>query len=140
MVENEKFKRTFERFEKAFKKYKEIVKSKELFDFLNQELIIEIATKRFEYTFESMWKSLKEYFRKEGVDCPTPLKCFKEAFKAGFIEEKQQSIFIEMIEKRNRMVHIYDFEQVKDIYKFIKSDEVFSAIEGLYDKIKKENN
>lgn len=119
-----------------FGKYKEIIRSKELFDFLNEELIIEIATKRFEYTFESMWKSLKEYMRVEGVDCPTPLRCFKEAFKVGLIAENQENLFIEMIEKRNQIVHVYDLQHAKDIYKFIESDKVFSVIESLYKKLK----
>ena len=138
MAKTEKFTRTFDKFEKAFLKYKEIVKPKGLFDFLNQELIVEVTTKRFEYTFESLWKSLKEYLRGEGVDCPTPLKSFKESFKSGLIEESHEAVFIELIEKRNQIVHIYDLEQAGEIYKFIKSDKVFSAIESIYEKLKNE--
>ena len=55
----DKLEKSFSRFEKAFEKYEEILKSPHLFSFLNKELIIEIATKRFEYTYESMWKALK---------------------------------------------------------------------------------
>jgi len=139
MAKTEKYERTFEKFEKAFGKYKEIVKSKELFAFLNHELVVEVTTKRFEYTFESMWKVLKEYLRAEGVECPTPLKCFKEAFKAGLIDENHESVFIEMIEKRNQIVHVYDLEQAERIYKFIKSDNVFSTIETLHKKLKELN-
>jgi len=98
-------------------------------------LIIEIATKRFEYTFESLWKVLKEYFRAEGIDCSTPLKCFKEAFKSGLIDEEDEKIFIEMIEKRNQIVHIYDSDSAKLIYNFIKRLDVFKSIEKIYKKI-----
>lgn len=136
MAENKKFQRTFEKFKKAFSKYREIVNSPQLFDFLNEELIVEISTKRFEYTFEILWKTLKEYLRLEGIDCSTPLRCFKEAFKAGLIDEKYESIFIDMVEKRNEIVHVYDAEQAKDIYEFIKSDELFSAIEDVYEELK----
>jgi len=135
MAKTEKFRRTFEKFEKAFGKYKEIVKSKELFDFLSEELIIEVTTKRFEYTFESLWKVLKEYLRGEGIDAPTPLRCFKEAFKAGLIGETEEAVFIEMIERRNQIVHVYDLEYAREIYKFIKSENTFSAIESLYQKL-----
>lgn len=138
MAENKKFQRTFEKFEKAFSKYREIVNSPQLFDFLNEELIVEIGTKRFEYTFEILWKTLKEYLRLEGIDCSTPLRCFKEAFKAGLIDEKYEFIFIDMVEKRNEIVHVYDFAQAKDIYEFIKSDELFSAIEDVYEKLRSE--
>ena len=136
MAESEKLKRTFGKFEKAFSKYKEIIKFPQIFDFLNEELIVEITTKRFEYTFEVLWKTLKEYLRSEGVDCSTPLSCFKEAFKAGLIDEKYESIFIDMIEKRNQIVHVYDFDQAKNIYQFLKKEEVFSAIEDVFEKIK----
>lgn len=135
MEESEKFRRTFEKFKKAFKKYREIVTSKELFDSLKPEWLVEIATKRFEYTFESLWKTLKEYFRAEGLDCPTPLRCFKEAFRAGFIEEGHEKVFLEMIEKRHQIVHVYDFKKARAIYHFIGSRRVFEAIEGLYKKM-----
>ena len=136
MAQAEKFKRTFGKFEKAFNKYREIIRSPELFNFLSEELIIEVATKRFEYTFESMWQALKEYLRVEGIDCPTPLKCFKEIFKIGMIEENQESVFIDMIEKRNQMVHIYDLKRAQEIYEFIKTEAVFSAIQTVYNKLK----
>ena len=136
MAESEKLKRTFGKFEKAFSKYKEIIKFPQIFDFLNEELIVEITTKRFEYTFEVLWRILKEYLRSEGVDCSTPLSCFKEAFKAGLIDEKYEDIFIDMIEKRNQIVHVYDFDQAKNIYEFLKKEEVFSAIEDVFEKIK----
>ena len=136
MEKTEKLRRTFEKFEKAFNKFREIIESRHLFDFLSQELIVEVATKRFEYTFESMWKVLKEYLRREGLDCPTPLKCFKEAFKLGIISESDESLFLEMVEKRNLIVHIYDFTAAKAIYEFIKSKEVILAIKNVYDKLK----
>lgn len=136
MEKSEKFKRTFEKFEKAFKKLEEIIKQPSLFDFLNEELIIEVATKRFEYTFEALWKSLKEYLRTEGLIVTTPLQCFKESFKRGFIDEKYETILFEMIEKRNQIVHIYGFEEAKEIYQFIKKDEVYLAIEDIYKRLK----
>ena len=136
MERREKLKRTFEKFEKALDKFREIVGHPHLFDFLSGELIVEVSTKRFEYTFESMWKTLKEYLREEGVDCPTPLNAFKEAFKAGIIEEKYEDVFLEMIERRNQIVHVYDSEQAQVIYAFLKSDDVLSAIESVYKKIK----
>lgn len=136
MEKREKLQRTFEKFEKAFNKFKEITASPSLFDFLSEELIVEVATKRFEYTFESIWKVLKEFFRKEGVECSTPLSCFKEAFKAGIISDRNEEIFLTMIEKRNQIVHIYDVDEAKSIYEFIKDKNVFSAFEDIYEKIK----
>ncbi|MEA2082473.1 MAG: HI0074 family nucleotidyltransferase substrate-binding subunit [Elusimicrobiota bacterium] len=137
MAQDEKFKQTHERFKKAFDKYREIVKSSHLFNFLSEELIIEITTKRFEYTFESLWKTLKEKMRMEGVECSTPLKSFKEAFKAGLIDTSDEAVFIEMVEKRNQIVHIYDFEAAKLIYGFVKDEKVFSALERIFNRLSK---
>jgi nucleotidyltransferase substrate binding protein (TIGR01987 family) len=136
MEKGEKFRRTFEKFEKAFKKFEEIINQPSLFDFLTEELIIEITTKRFEYTFEALWKTLKEYLRIEGLISTTPLQCFKESFKRGFVEEKYEKIFFEMVEKRNQIVHIYGFEEAKDIYQFIKQDEIYLAIKSVYQRLK----
>jgi len=41
-----------------------------------------------------------------------------------------------MIEKRNQIVHVYDFDQAKNIYQFLKKEEVFLAIEDVFEKIK----
>lgn len=136
MEKGEKFQRTFEKFEKAFKKFEEIIRQSSLFDFLSEELIIEVATKRFEYTFEALWKSLKEYLRAEGLVCSTPLQCFKEAFKRGLIEEKYEALFFEMVDKRNQIVHIYGLEEAKGIYQFIKKDEIYLSINSVYQRLK----
>ncbi len=136
MAKTEKFKRIFTKFEKAFSKYEEIIKSEELFEYLSEELIIGISTKRFEYTFESLWHSLKAYLKAEGVEATTPLRCFKEAFKLGLIKQEDEDIFVDMIEKRNQIVHIYDFDQAKEIYQFVKKPEVYRAIKSLYNKLK----
>lgn len=47
-----------------------------------------------------------------------------------------EEIIGEMIAKRNQIVHIYDSEQAEKVYEFIKSEEVYSAIENIYLKLK----
>lgn len=59
MEKAKKFRRTFEKFEKAFKKFEKIIRQRWLFDFLNEELIIEVATKRFEYPLSLYGRQLK---------------------------------------------------------------------------------
>jgi hypothetical protein len=48
-------------------------------------VIVRDATiRRFEYTFESFWKLLREYLREcEGVISNSPKSCFREALSAG---------------------------------------------------------
>jgi len=54
-------------------------------------MIIRDATiKRFEYTFEALWKFLKEYLKeKEGIISNSPKACFKEIFSLGFLTEEE---------------------------------------------------
>lgn len=84
-----------------------------------------------------MWQSLREYFLSQGAECSTPLACFREAFKAGMVSDEHETILAEMIEKRNKAVHVYDSERAKDIYEFLKKEALFSAIENIYQKLKK---
>ena len=72
------------------------MKTPALFSFLSEELLIEVTTKRFEYTYESMWQSLREYLRGLGIEVNSPLRCFKEAFKEGLIPEENEEIFSEI--------------------------------------------
>lgn len=136
MENYEKYRRTFTNFERAFNKFKEAVEQSELFNTLSEEIKIEVVTKRFEYLYESCWKALKEYLEVQGVLCSTPLQCFKEAFKAGLIEEKYEQTFFELVEKRNLIVHIYSFERAKEIFNFITKEEIISAFISLINKMK----
>ena len=50
-------------------------------------MIIRDATiQRFEYTFEALWKFLKEYLKEnEGIVSNSPKACFKEIFSLSYI-------------------------------------------------------
>jgi len=137
MGRRDKLQRVFNRFEKALNKYLQVVNQESLFGHIEKEILIEVVTKRFEYTFESMWKSLMEFFRMEGINCTTPMQCFREAFKTGIIPEEYEEVFPSIVEKRNRIVHIYDFEQAAVIYDFIKSKDVVCAIKQVYENLKR---
>ncbi len=129
--------RTFDKFEKVFRKFEEIIKAPQLFDFLNEELVIEVATKRFEYTFEALWNVLKEYLRREGILCSTPMQTFKEAFKRGLVSEENEELLFEIVDKRNKIVHIYGIDEARQIYNFIKQDRVYEAFKDIYGSLKK---
>lgn len=119
MARREKLWRAFGRFEAAVVKLKTAVDP----DFQAQfqkDILIEIITKRFEYTFESLWKCLQEILREEGIQATTPLACFQEAFHAGLIPESSEEIFPLMVRKRNEIVHIYSDENAEEVYTLIK--------------------
>ena len=118
----DRFKRAFGRFEKAYKKFREIVQNPAISELFKEEFLIEIVTKRFEYTFESMWKATKEFLRMRGIECNSLRSCFKELLKEGLIPFSYEEQLARMIVLRNQLVHIYDELQAKQIYDEISED------------------
>ena len=90
---------------------------------------MEITTKRFEYTFESMWKATKEFLRLQGIECNSPKSCFRELIKEGKVDENLEETLAKLVVLRNDLVHVYDEEMANRIYKEIKKDEVLGVIE-----------
>jgi len=75
---------------------------------------------RFEYTFELLWKTIKIFLFDYGIICKSPKECMKSAFKFGIVENEEA--FLDMLEDRNRMSHIYSHEDSIEIFKNIKSN------------------
>ncbi|MDE5897188.1 MAG: nucleotidyltransferase substrate binding protein [Clostridia bacterium] len=66
---------------------------------------------RFEFTFELAWKTLTEVLREQGIVLAiiSPKSVLKEAYGAGYIQDEK--IWMQMIEDRNAMSHIYQEEE-----------------------------
>jgi len=81
---------------------------------------VELSAKRFEYTYEVMWKTIKLFLLEEkGLECFSPMDCFKLAFQVGLIPENLELTFVQMVRKRNDIVHIYNDEVANEIYSSI---------------------
>ncbi len=129
----EKFERSLERFRKSFEKFKEVVSNPALDSLFKDEFLVEITTKRFEYTFESMWKTTKEFLKSQGIECNSPKSCFRELIKEGVVDEDLEEILAKLIILRNELVHVYDEEMANRIYEEIKKDKVLGAIKKVLD-------
>lgn len=69
---------------------------------------------RFEFTYELVWKALKEYFELNGiVDKYSPKSVFKEAYAQNLINNEQTWLMI--IDDRNLTSHIYNETVAKEI-------------------------
>jgi len=97
-------------------------------------MIIRDATiQRFEYTFEALWKFLKEYLKeKEGIVSNSPKACFKEIFSSGFLTEEETVRCLEMTDRRNDISHTYKEEVAKLIYSKIKG--YYTLMKNLLDQ------
>ncbi|OGU16095.1 MAG: hypothetical protein A2X61_13365 [Ignavibacteria bacterium GWB2_35_12] len=133
MTFSEKYLKRLAIFEKALKKFQNLLS-------LNLELniLIEVASKRFEYTFETMWKVLKLYLSEiKGIECNSPMDCIKAAYQNELIPERYEQDFIEMVKLKNEIVHIYNDEIALKIYHQI-IPEYINAMTVVYENLKKE--
>jgi len=110
----ERVKRTFLDFEKAVQNLKSAVES------AVDDLDIDGAIKRFELCYELSWKIIRLYLEDLGIICNNPRDCFKQAKINNLIED--ESLWMEMIETRNQLVHEYSFEFSREIFDKIKMD------------------
>ena len=78
-----------------------------------EEAIRDSIIKKFEYTFELSWKTIKAYLESEGYEeFASPKRVLKQAFEIGLL--KNEELWANMLEARNSMAHTYDEE--KTIY------------------------
>lgn len=101
-------------FSKALDKYIQVVDSENKF---NEEgfgdIYLDILVKRFEFTYEMAWKSIKRFLIFLGVEAKNPRAVFKEAYAQGIISD--ENIWLDMIEQRNLSSHIYDEYEINEI-------------------------
>ncbi len=117
MASNEEIKSIFNQFKEANKRLNEALCLKEE-NAIKRDAVI----KRFEFTFELLWKTFKRIARFEKFDCFGPKDAFKIAFKLELIENEE--LFLELIDARNKTAHVYSEEEAKKIYCFIKEKAI----------------
>jgi nucleotidyltransferase substrate binding protein (TIGR01987 family) len=83
------------------------------------DVYLDVAVKRFEFTFEMAWKAIRRYLDFSGVTCKSPRACFKEAFAQGLVEE--EGVWLEMIEFRNLSTHIYNEQEIQELLDYVSS-------------------
>ncbi|MBI2252698.1 MAG: nucleotidyltransferase substrate binding protein [Armatimonadetes bacterium] len=118
-------------------KYKDALKALKTLEDIFKEpfsiIIRDAAIQRFEYTFEALWKFLKEYLKeKEGIMSNSPKTCFREIFSLGFLLEEEAVKCLEMTDRRNDTSHTYKEEVAEMIYSKIK--EYFLLMKDLLNK------
>ena len=118
-------KEKFETLKKAYEKLNRLLeKSEELNDNDYLEMRRDAIIKRYEFTFELCWKTIKLYLEEEGLGVfLSPKAVAKEAFRVGVIQKGD--VFLDMIEDRNLSVHTYDEAIADEIYESIKTKYIF---------------
>ncbi|CUB07735.1 MULTISPECIES: nucleotidyltransferase substrate binding protein [Tepidiphilus] len=105
MVDDVRWKRRFENFQRALNQLSAAVRLSEtrpLTDLEKQGLI-----QGFEFTHELAWNVLKDYLEMEGIQGLVGSRStVREAFKRGLVRDGD--VWMDMIEKRNLSSHTYN--------------------------------
>ena len=115
------FRKALERFSNAVTRREEFYREGYV------DIYLDLVVKRFEFTYEMSWKTIKRYLDFIGIDCPNPRSCFKDALVQGLITD--EAVWLDMIERRNLSSHIYDEDETKEILQ--KLNDYLKAFEEL---------
>jgi len=125
-----------ERLELKFKDAKNALDTlKEILKEEKTVIIRDASIQRFEYTFEAVWKFVKEYLKeKEGVIANAPKSVFRELLTLEVLTEEEVVLCLEMTDKRNDTSYTYK-EKVADII-YAKLDDYAHLMDVLLEKYK----
>lgn len=89
--------------------------------------------KRFELTFEQIWKTLKRILNKQGIEVNSPRETFRIAAREGLIENPR--LWFHFLENRNLAAHTYNEEMAETLY--AQLPEFQKEIEIVCERIRK---
>lgn len=104
---------------------------KEVLALPKDKIIRDSALLRFQLCFELAWKAIKVHARGEGLECFSPKSCFQTAFQIGLVDYNED--WINMVEDRNLIVHLYEEEMADKIYDHLS--DYLTLFEKLYSKL-----
>jgi len=119
-------------FEKAVETFKIVLH----FDDAN-DIEKDASIKRFEYCYESSWKTIKMFIEyKGGKEIKGSRDSFKEAYRFGLISGEK--LWFDMMEDRNLTVHVYDMLTAHGIFNHLKPYclAMIDLIENMKDQLK----
>jgi nucleotidyltransferase substrate binding protein (TIGR01987 family) len=134
MSEDIRWKQRFENLGKALDRFREALKgtAEEPDNHLYQIALIGA----FQFTFELSWKTMKDYLVYNGVQVSLPREVIKQAFHHQLVKDGQ--VWIDMLEARNLMAHVYQEKAALAAGKSIR-EKYAPAIEQIYrDLLKKQ--
>ncbi len=113
-ADHPRWKQRFQSFQKAYSQLEEAV-SKTSYTRLERAGVIQT----FEFTWELAWKTLQDYLQLQGLESTGPRDVIKQAFARGLLPD--DPAWLEMLEARNFMSHVYDENQSQEIVQVIRS-------------------
>lgn len=87
--------------------------------------------KRFEFTFELVWKAIQEYAQFSGLEVVSPRDAFRVAADLKLIENPED--WFVFLKDRNETTHLYSEDQAKEI--FLHIPDFIKKVEALISKL-----
>ena len=85
------------------------------------DIALDAAIQRFEFSFELFWKTLKVFLLEVGgIRINSPKQVLKEAFSQGRITEEQK--WLDLLDARNLTSHVYNEQKAHAIYNLIEEN------------------
>jgi nucleotidyltransferase substrate binding protein (TIGR01987 family) len=80
--------------------------------------MIDACIKRFELTFDLLWKTLRVFFYYKGIELHYPKDVLKEAYLTDYLED--ELLWLRMLQDYNISAYSYDETLASDLFKRIK--------------------
>jgi nucleotidyltransferase substrate binding protein (TIGR01987 family) len=105
-------------------------------------IVRDAAIKRFEYTFEAVWKAAQLYLSNEGFDVASPRGVVRTSVQAGLLTLEQAEGALVMVDDRNLTVHLYKEAVARQIFERLPGHAALlrdwlAAIQRRYDELPK---
>ena len=96
------------------------------------DLVRDSAIKRFEYSYELCWKTVKMFLsEKFGEDIFSPKECFRVLRKNKLISDEETELLLQMTDDRNQIIHTYSEVFSEELYEDI-SQSYYQLLEKVY--------
>ncbi len=77
----------------------------------------------FEFTFELLWKTLKDLLEYEGyTDVASPRSTIRKSLTAEYVNAQVCETLLDMLNKRNLLTHTYNDSLAQEAKRLIKQD------------------
>lgn len=120
------------------KEFKQAIKTLQIsLRMKKSEITRDSSIKRFEYTYELLWKCVKIYLSDQfGIESFSPKECFRELKKNQLLNERETELLLKMADDRNVIIHTYQKKFSEYLYKKIKN-KYFGLIEKIFSMLQK---
>jgi nucleotidyltransferase substrate binding protein (TIGR01987 family) len=79
-------------------------------------IVRDAAIKRFEYTFEAVWKAAQLYLANEGFDVASPRGVVRASVTAGMLTPDRAEEALAVVDDRNLTTHLYKEAVAQQIF------------------------